>query len=67
MPSINEVRQRIMLSKSNKKIDHSLDICLNKVWYNLLASDDSNFDRLWKNNLSNDCVTKVKNYKELWK
>ena len=62
MVRTEDLRRRILQSKG--KVDFSLERCLNKMWYNLLTVDGN--DPEWKNNMSNECVNTILNYKLLW-
>ena len=59
--NLEEFRRQILLSKS--RVDHELELCFNKVWYNLLVSNkDIDWKDNWDHNLSSSCQTKIHNY-----
>ena len=60
MNDIQKSRQIILLSKRDKTVTPQLEFCLTKMWYNLLVINTLDFN--WKNNMSENCIAKCRNY-----
>lgn len=57
--SYNDFRKQLLLA-NNKT--HQQEYCFNQVWYNLLLSNNDNWQQLWSHNLSELCQKTITDF-----